>query len=648
MQKVSTLCLWLLFVLPSVRAQNIDSLYRVVENMPLDTHRVMAYRELFRALYFADRKDELLAIADKGLTLSRSLNYGGGIDRFILYKASSLDILGRGAESIALFEEGLALAKRAGQPLDVADYHTNIGAAHYGLGNLDKAQENYLSAYTIYKQLGKQEELSKNLNNIGIIYRSQGKHDRAEEIYKESLSLKLALKDTAGLAATYLNLATLYSKLKRMEDAFVNQQKALDFYQKLNYQDDVAGCHSLLGEIYYDGEHYKLAKIELQKAVAYYESHKMSEYSVMTYTTLGNIAYQENSFIPANQYFNKALEVARALGQKEKILEILRGISRTESQLGNYPAAFNALQEAFALRDTITEEKRLALMEEMQTKFEVAQKDNEIKISQIDLQQRTRERNWLIGGAVLLLLLSMLIFFGLRSRIRANKKIATQESALQKQQILQLEQEAKLTALSAMIEGQEKERSRIANDLHDSLGGLLSSVKSHFNALEQPDTKQEIYLKTNTLIDDACGEVRRIAHNMMPRALALSGLQGALEDLAQDLLRQGLVCKLELIGMETPLDNTQAVTIFRIIQEITNNVLKHAQAHHLLLQLIRHENTLSILAEDDGKGFDVPQARSKKGLGLSSIESRVKFLQGSIEWDSVPGEGSQVSISLPV
>ncbi len=291
------------------------------------------------------------------------------------------------------------------------------------------------------------------------------------------------------------------------------------------------------------------------------------------------------------------------------------------------------------IRDLVVEKNRLALMEEMQIKFDVAQKDGELKINQLDLNQRTLERNWLIVGALLLGLLSLAIVFGFRSRIRANKKIAVQESALQQQQMVQLEQNAKLTALSAMIHGQEQERSRIAADLHDGLGGLLSSVKAHFNALPQPSSEPTLFGKTNHLIDDACVELRRISHNMMPRALALSGLPGALEDLAQDLQKQGVACQLEMIGLEQSFDPNHAITIYRIIQELTNNVVKHAQANHLLLQLIRQGNNLTIIAEDNGKGFDVPLALTQKGLGLSSIESRVKFLQGSIEWDPTKPDG---------
>ncbi len=316
--------------------------------------------------------------------------------------------------------------------------------------------------------------------------------------------------------------------------------------------------------------------------------------------------------------------------------------------MGKPADAYRSLSEAFAIRDTVVEQKRLALMEEMQTKFDVEKKDSDLKINQLNLIQRTLERNWLFVGAVLLFLLTLAIFFGLRSRIKANKKIAAQKSALQQQQILQLEQEGKLTALSAMLEGQEQERSRIANDLHDGLGGLLTSVKLHFNTLDQATSEGVLFSKTNRLIDDACEEVRRISHNMMPRALALSGLQGALEDLARDLQKQGVLCDLEIIELDEPFDNVKSAMLYRIIQELANNTVKHAQADHLLLQLIHRDNTLTILAEDNGRGFDVQKALTQKGLGLSSINSRVRYLQGHIEWDSVPGSGTTVSIVLPV
>lgn len=639
----------LVFQLTSNQAQTIDSLQKALVSMPEDTNRVMTYRLLFRAFYAEDRTGELLDLAEKGLALSRKLDFSKGLSLFIFYKASALDMLGRGEESILLFEEGLQMAINKGDQLAAADYHINLGTAHHSLGSMDKSLQNFLAAYDIYKRAGQTESLSKVLNNIGIIYRNQGKYERAEAIYKESLSIKQQLQDTLGMAAAYQNLAALYSIVNRHEEAITNARKALSMYEKLDHPRDVAGCHSLLGQVFFNFGNFKEAKFELQKAIAGYGTVQNVEYSPSTYQLLGTIAETEQDYPMAEKYLQEGLKMARKFGQRQRIFEILRVRAKVEKALGKHAAAYLSLQEAFVLRDSVVEKNRLVLMEEMQTKFDVAQKDSDLKINQLDLKQRTLERNWLIAGAGLLGLLSLVIFFGLRSRIRANKKIAAQESAIQKQQIVQLEQENKLSALSAMIEGQEQERSRIAADLHDGLGGLLTSVKSHFNTLPEPTSDLDLFGKTNQLIDDACVEVRRISHNMMPRALALSGLSGALEDLAHDLEKQGVRCDLEIIGLEeAPLNPSQSVTLYRIIQELTNNVVKHARADHLLLQLIRRDNTLMVIAEDNGKGFDVQQALTKKGMGLSSIAARVKFLQGTIDWDSVPGEGTMVGISFPL
>ena len=223
------------------RSQNIDSLRRVIATAPADTQLVMTYRQLYRALYAADQTAELLDIAGKGLALSRRLGFDRGTDLFIFYKASALDIAGRGREAIPLFEEGLQFARSRHNRKGEADYHVNLGTAFHGLGDLDKALEHFLAAHDLYQQLDLPENLSKTLNNIGIIYRTQGKYERAGDIYRQSLQLKEKLGDTLGMAASYQNLSALYTLRQQTETAIEYQQKARDFYEKLGRTEDVAG-----------------------------------------------------------------------------------------------------------------------------------------------------------------------------------------------------------------------------------------------------------------------------------------------------------------------------------------------------------------------------------------------------------------------
>lgn len=644
------LCTYLLLIsLPyCLLAQNTDSLERALLQMPNDTGRVMRTYDLYKQYYLADKPEKMLETVEKGLKLSQDIRFEKGIGLFLTCKASTFDLMGKSKEALPIFQEGLAILQQIGENGLAANCYINTGATYYSLGEFDKALEHFLQAYTLYKGLNDQKKLSKVLNNIGIIYRNQGNHARAEAIYKESLSIKQGLKDTLGMAASFQNLAAVLSTSDRETEMIEYLQKALDIYEKKGLLNDAAGCYVLLGQIYFNLNRFDESKKALIKAKAQYDRYPSPQNGSNVYRILGTLAQEEGNMVLAEQYLLTGVQLARKFNHLDKLSDLLNELSKVSQQLGKGSAAYEALREAYTIQDSITQQSRLELMAEMQTKFDVSQKDNELKINSLSLKQRTLERNWFVGGAAVLGLLALLIFLGLRQRIRSNKKMAAKDLALQQQQLLQLEQSSKLNTLQAMIQGQENERSRIAADLHDGLGGLLSSVKSHFNSLNYTDKTAPLFQKTNGLIDDACGEVRRISHNMMPRALSLSGLPDALDDLAQSLDKEGIQCSLELQGMEQPLALTTAVTVYRILQELTTNVVKHAEAQHLLIQLLRSEDVLTIIVEDDGKGFEQATALGKNGIGLRSITSRVSYLQGSITWDTVPGQGTSVMIAIPI
>lgn len=590
----------------------------------------------------------MIEIAAKGLELSRALNYLKGVDYMIYYQAAALDLAGRGGEAIPLYQQGLATAKAANNETSAADYFIQLGVAHFFLGEEEKALTNYLDAYHIYEQQGEKEKLAKVLNNIGIIYRKQNRFERAKDIYLKSYQLKKELDDSLGMAISLQNLGLVYSYLGDQVPALQQLTQGLGIYQRLGNPSGVASCYTSLGKVYLNMEDHKRAKEAFEQAWGYFETNPEVDYTPSTLQGLGQVAIEEKNYTKAENYLQHSLQLTRAYGQKETTLEIMKALAPVLRTLEKDAEAAEIMSEAFLLQDSLAEKNRQRLLQEMQAKFDVKQKDIALKISQLELMQRTRQFNTTIGVAIGLALLALSIFLGLKSRIRANQRIARQNHRIQLQQIEHLEQENKLTALESMIEGQEQERIRIAQDLHDSLGGLLTSVKAHYNSIENIEGKP-LFVKTNNLIDEACVEVRRIAHNMMPRSLALFGLQGALEDLVQSAEAQGLTCHLEIIDLdEKVFSPTQTVMLFRIAQELINNLLKHAEASHLLFQVIQKDQELTIIYEDDGNGFVVEKARQQKSQGISNIESRVRFLQGEIEWDAVPGEGTTVSVRIPL
>src|SRR5690606_33595849 len=208
----------------------------------------------------------------------------------------------------------------------------------------------------------------------------------------------------------------------------------------------------------------------------------------------------------------------------------------------------------------IKENQRDEVVFELEAKYQ-----NEKNKAELEKKERQKMLIIYIFIGIAIILISLLVLY--RKRLKYQKTIAKQREALQQQQIKELQQKNKLLALNSMIEGQEAERLRIAKDLHDGLGGLLSTVKGLFSIIQKDVLSNEnasIYDKTNTLIDEACVEIRRISHNMMPHAIGLSGLEGALNDLGETLQREGIHTTIEISPIPKTLDDTKTVTIYRL------------------------------------------------------------------------------------
>jgi signal transduction histidine kinase len=203
-----------------------------------------------------------------------------------------------------------------------------------------------------------------------------------------------------------------------------------------------------------------------------------------------------------------------------------------------------------------------------------------------------------------------------------------------------------------MLEGQEKERSRIARDLHDGLGNLLSTLKVNFSSLQinfDDNNSQKIYGVASEMIDEACTEVRKIAHEMMPQALNKLGLIKALEDLVIKMNNtHDFDAQFHVFGREKKLDDNTNVMLFRIVQELLNNVVKYAEAEEVLVQLTFSDDLLNLTVEDDGKGFDPLTVKTDAGMGLKSVEFRTGYIGGNYEINSRPGKGTLVNINMPL
>jgi signal transduction histidine kinase len=233
--------------------------------------------------------------------------------------------------------------------------------------------------------------------------------------------------------------------------------------------------------------------------------------------------------------------------------------------------------------------------------------------------------------------------------------VQASEKKVQEMKLEKLMKEHELFGINSMIEGQEKERQRIANDLHDNLGSLLATLKLHFQTLKiKKDVRLGIeqdllFEKTDELIEEAYQKVRSIAHAKNAGVNAQEGLLPAIKNLASKVsIINKLVIDVEEHGMHERLENALEITIFRIIQELITNVIKHANATEVTIHLTQYEDKINLMVEDNGIGFDVSQLKHEGTMGLHSIQRRIESLGGTVTIDSIAQSGTTVILDIPL
>jgi signal transduction histidine kinase len=227
-----------------------------------------------------------------------------------------------------------------------------------------------------------------------------------------------------------------------------------------------------------------------------------------------------------------------------------------------------------------------------------------------------------------------------------NRNRLKQQAHLRKQEMKQRE-----VLAQSVISAEENERKRIASDLHDGVGQLLSAVKMNFCGLIDriaidKDSDRFLAEKTLALVDESCREVRHISHQMMPSANRKSGIAVDIREFVDKIDAESLKIDLDIQGFGETLDGNEEVILYRVVQEAINNVIKHAGASHMLIQLVKTRRSISVVMTDNGNGFDT--SRPYEGIGLKNIMTRVEYLKGTVDFVSIPEKGTTVQVEIPL
>ncbi len=627
------------------------------------------------------------------------------VNKMLQFAEEILDANNR--DSISLYWIAQA-EKKASQ----IDYPYGIGKAHILRGDYyfeNSAWNNSIQSYKAALETAvripiandKNEVRFNGLNNLAEVYNYNGDYVTALDHRLKALALVDSIDaDASKKTSAYVSVANDFRHLNQRTKAIEYLDKAkqiltnandhlkLDFYyeyyQNLLLNDQVTESLKLLAKFDSGVSTFNLTaaqklefsgighKLHGQYELNYTRNFPAAVFHFQQYHSysmkLGNkthIAIALNKLgiaYDSSKQYQQAIAAFREsydICMKENVIDYgyksAQELSMIYDLMGDHLNAYRFSNIAYRLKDTLAMEEKLQELNFLEAKYEATQKEKEIADLSVENAKQEllvvkRNRTLLIGGIIAS---AIMLILGLMYRNSKNKfALAEKEKLLQAENIRFLERQQQVVSLQSMINGQEAERTRIAKDLHDGLGGLFSTVKMYFSTLEHQEQQlkqNELFKKSISIVDTAATEVRRIAHNMMPEVLMKMGLVNALGDLCNNVSagRQVKV-SFQHSGMEERLSQSTEIMLYRIIQELLNNIVKHAEAKQAIVQFIRDGNRLSVTVEDDGKGYDVAGIEEAGHAGLESVKSRVSYLNGKWNVDSQKEVGTTVMMDFLV
>ncbi|HQW43820.1 MAG: sensor histidine kinase [Chitinophagaceae bacterium] len=634
------LFLFLLLPVKSLYAQtdaSKDSLLKVLSLAKEDTNKVLALITTGQYVEY-NNLEEAKNYYLQARRLSEKMNYTLGILKYYSNYTAVLNIQAKFDSALVLTKDALQLANRFGNEERIIIAQQNLSATYSYLQDYESALQYLLPSVAYFEKTKNDARLSLIYDNLGVIYRETKQYDKALEFHQKALAIARKSGNSYDIANVLSNLGNAYSSSKRYDSALVIMQDGLGIARKENYDNIESNIISNIGAV--------LIKQGRYDSLTYYctlglrLAEKLGDSLAMVNNIYGLALY---SFFTSD--FTKSGELAKTgfrMAQQRNYVEpsqlfadILSELSLVKGDLRNYDY-YNRL--SIELSEQFFNDRMQRNVQLLDKKYDTEKKEKLLVIQQATILRKNTLNYILIGSAVTLLIVSILSY--------RNYK---QKQKLQEQKIIQLGKEKLLLATQSIVKGQEEERNRLAQDLHDGLGGLLSGVKLQLGAMKGNLILSEehglIFNNALSKLDESISEMRRVAHNMMPEALMKLGLQQALQDYC-DSLSAGQAYKIncEFHGLENRMEPTIEIVVYRVVQELLNNAIKHSDASIILAQVMRNDNNLTITIEDNGKGFTMDEISILRGSGLKNIKSRVDYLKGQIDIQSAPGKGTSIHI----
>ncbi|MEH6536389.1 MAG: sensor histidine kinase [Psychroserpens sp.] len=593
-----------------------DSLLTIWNNTKLvDTVRANAYKYFIDDYYLGSKTDSAYAMTLDLIDFTKDHNLKKQKADALILLSDVVTVFGNNAEATKSLNESLSLYTELNNKRGMAMAIRGLGISYRKIFNLDEAKKYFEKSLQISRELKDTLLMSKALLSIGNIYDWRYKSDTALEYFRQSRELANLTNNKYEEAVAIINMASSYNQKKEFELAKKEIDNAIQIGTDINDFNILSNAYSNLSHIYFKKKQYDSLITTANKMLHYAE----------------NISLK-SGIDGAYYYFFEAYKGKKDFDLTMKYHELRRQYRTTVDDHANIKTL-----EKMKIDNHRTQDSLVNVATELKTEMAYQNERTNLTLA------------W--GGSLSAMSIFAFLIFKNTKRKQRKAEKEHQDQIDEKEKILK---DLELTTIDAMIAGQEKERERLASDLHDSVGATLAAAKLQFEYLinNQIDikTSEAFIKKTSTLLEDAYVEIRSMAHLKNSGVMAKNGLLPAIEKLSLNASGiNGLTFEVQSFGLDQRLENTLEISVFRIIQELITNIIKHANATKGMIHLTNHEDNLNIMVEDNGKGFNPHQiTKSNAGMGINSIDKRVEHLDGKLTIESEINQGTTIIIDLPI
>jgi signal transduction histidine kinase len=507
-----------------------------------------------------------------------------------------------------------------------------------------KQNKHKLAADMFYQVIGDAEKSGdtigkiKGLNGQGWVQMEMGQLETAKEWFHKGIHVTRSRLDSLQTCIMYTNLASCCGALGQLDSAKYYVEKGIAMAREYEDLPVQANGLNILADYYIERKDFDKALTCIKESAEIRKQIGDPFFVVSDMAQLSYLLAKTGRHHEAMSIINKAIDYAIQNKIESKLPLLYQVLSQNLYDKKDFKGSTDALFKLLSLQDSIYNKASAQSLADMQVKYETSQKEKTIQAQQYEL---SRKNYFLIGSIALSILIILLAILIIRNRQHK------QEVRLQK--IILEQQDA---AAKSIVVAEENERKRIASDLHDGLGQMLTAARFNLNGISDsmaflPEQEKLIFEKAVKLLDESCIEVRNVSHSIMPNALMKSGLGNAVKDFIDKIRNTTLQIALSTTGINGNIDGNVEIMIYRIIQECVNNALKHSGATKLDISLNNDADGLNLTVEDNGKGFDPFAISLEKGIGMKNIRTRTHYLKGTIDIDSRPGQGTLIAIHIP-